>query len=202
MEAEKLEGQRLANERARQEINAAKNPEKPLNEGQANATGYGMRAASAHEIINGIGDNGNVQPGMIKRAGESLPIIGDSLGTLLNVTQSPQQQQIEQAQRDFVNAVLRRESGASISPSEFYNARKQYFPQPGDSPEIVAQKRRNRELSIDALSVGAGTGAPKIRNARERSRVIVEAQIAISKGADPEQVRARLRQLGINDAGV
>jgi len=36
----------------------------------------------------------------------------------------------EQAKKNFVNAVLRLESGAVISPSEFTNADKQYFPQP------------------------------------------------------------------------
>ena len=55
-------------------------------------------------------------------------------------------QQIDQAQRNFVNAILRRESGAAISESEFDNAEKQYFIQPGDSPEVIEQKRQNREL--------------------------------------------------------
>tara|TARA_R100001530_G_scaffold34938_1_gene27299 strand:+ start:2308 stop:2460 length:153 start_codon:yes stop_codon:yes gene_type:complete len=38
--------------------------------------------------------------------------------------------QQKQTERDFVNAVLRRESGAAISGSEFRTARKQYLPQP------------------------------------------------------------------------
>ena len=38
-------------------------------------------------------------------------------------------QKYEQAQRDWVNANLRKESGAVISDSEFANASKQYFPQ-------------------------------------------------------------------------
>ena len=69
------------------------------------------------------------------------------LGAAANWTQSGAQQQVEQAQRDFINAVLRRESGAAIADSEFANARQQYFPQPGDSPEVIAQKRKNRDLA-------------------------------------------------------
>jgi len=64
---------------------------------------------------------------------------------------SKDQQSIEQAQRDFINAVLRRESGAVISPGEFTNAQKQYFPQPGDSLKVLAQKRANRTLAIKGL---------------------------------------------------
>ena len=40
--------------------------------------------------------------------------------------------------------MLRRESGAAISPAEFENARRQYLPQPGDTPQTLAQKRQNR----------------------------------------------------------
>lgn len=54
--------------------------------------------------------------------------------------------QQDQAERNFINAVLRRESGAAIAPSEFESARLQYFPQPGDSKAVLAQKRQNRYL--------------------------------------------------------
>ena len=59
--------------------------------------------------------------------------------------------QIEQAQRDFINAALRRESGAAIAESEFENARLQYFPQPGDTPEVVKQKQKNREMQFEKI---------------------------------------------------
>ena len=61
---------------------------------------------------------------------------------------SDQYKQIEQAQRDFINATLRRESGAAIAPSEFENAQLQYFPQPGDTREVVKQKQRNRQMQF------------------------------------------------------
>ena len=52
---------------------------------------------------------------------------------------------MDQAQRDFINAVLRRDSGAAINDREFANARQQNSVQPGDSQEVIAQKRANRE---------------------------------------------------------
>lgn len=61
-----------------------------------------------------------------------------------------------QAERNFVNAVLRRESGAAISPSEFSSAEMQYFPRPGDSAPVLEQKKQNRALAIAALQAEAG----------------------------------------------
>ncbi|CCE94652.1 hypothetical protein SFHH103_00148 [Sinorhizobium fredii HH103] len=65
-------------------------------------------------------------------------------------------QKFDQARRDFINAQLRRESGAVISPEEFDNANKQYFPQPNDLPDVLEQKRRNRQIVIDGMKRAAG----------------------------------------------
>jgi hypothetical protein len=58
--------------------------------------------------------------------------------------------------RDFINAVLRRESGASISPAEFENAKQQYFPQPGEPATVVEQKRAARETVLNGFRREAG----------------------------------------------
>jgi hypothetical protein len=73
---------------------------------------------------------------------------------------------VEQAQRNFVNAVLRQESGAVISPSEFENAQKQYFPQPGDSAKVRDQKRQNRQSAIEGFRVMSGPAGERIEAAR------------------------------------
>lgn len=75
---------------------------------------------------------------------------------IANLLKSEERQKFEQATRNFVNAVLRRESGAVISEQEFDNAAKQYFPQPGDGPETIAQKRRNRELVYQNMVQSSG----------------------------------------------
>lgn len=139
---------------------------KPLTEFQGKSTGFGMRAENASGIIDQVGRNGEVQPSLLKRAFESVPLVGGGLGMLANKTQSPEQQQIEQAQRDFVNAVLRQESGAAISGSEFDNAKLQYFPQPGDSPKVIAQKKANREMAINGFRISAGPGAKNFGGAQ------------------------------------
>jgi hypothetical protein len=122
-----------------------------LNDSQAKALLFGSRMQASNKILDALSSQGVDQPGMFKRAVTSVPWIGDGLGTMANGTQSTQQQQVEQAQRDFINAVLRRESGAAIAPSEFDSATKQYFPQPGDSGAVKQQKAMNRKLAIRGL---------------------------------------------------
>lgn len=75
---------------------------------------------------------------------------------LSNYLVSSGYQKFDQASRDFINAVLRRESGAVISDAEFANAQSQYLPQPGDSPEKLALKRQNRMTAIQGIASGAG----------------------------------------------
>lgn len=68
---------------------------------------------------------------------------------------SSKRQSWDQAKRDFVNSVLRKESGAMISPSEFASAEAQYFAQPGDSDEVIRQKQRNRALVVQLFNLAA-----------------------------------------------
>ena len=117
-------------------------------------------------MLESIGQDGSVQPGMVKRAAESVPLVGAVLGTMTNWTQNPQQQQVEQAQRNFINAIMRQESGAAIGQGEFDSAAKQYFPQPGDSAEVIAQKAQNRTRAIAALEAQAG---PALKKVHQRS---------------------------------
>lgn len=126
---------------------AVKNANKPLNESQSNAATYADRMIEADAILSKLG---NVQTDVEQAAKGALPLVG-------NFLTSSDFQKANQAQRNFVNAVLRKESGAAIPKEEFENARKQYFPQPGDSPEVIAQKEQNRKTAIDGISRAAGS---------------------------------------------
>lgn len=124
---------------------------------QGKSAAFGLRADEANKLLNDL--QGKYNPAAInsKLSVSEVPLLGGALGAATNkLALSPEDQQAEQAQRDFVNAVLRQESGAAIGAQEFDNARKQYFPQPGDSKEVIAQKARNRQLSVQALQANAG----------------------------------------------
>jgi len=137
--------------------------DKPLTEFQGKSALFGSRAAAASDIIGGI------SPEMAGGAKtlqywQSVPIAG----RVANMMSGSQEQKLAQAQRDFVNAVLRLESGAVIGQDEFENATQQYFPQPGDSEEVIAQKAQNRERAIAGLGKLAGTeGQDYINTQRE-----------------------------------
>ena len=125
---------------------------KGLNDSQSKALLFASRGQAANQILEQLSAKGVDRPSVAKEIAESVPVIGGALGAGVNATMvSPEQQQVDQAQRDFINATLRRESGAAISPSEFDNARKQYFVQIGDSPEVIAQKKANRELAMRGI---------------------------------------------------
>jgi hypothetical protein len=61
-----------------------------------------------------------------------------------NWIRGPQHQAYRQAARQWIRAFLRKESGAAISDGEFAQDFMTYFPQPGDSKEVVAQKEAAR----------------------------------------------------------
>lgn len=115
---------------------------KGMNESQAKAAGFADRIAEANPIL-------DTAP---QSVGASI-LSGLPGG---NFALDPNQQMFFQAERNFINAVLRRESGAVISDAEFDNARKQYIPQPGDSAQVLEQKRRNRETVLRSIGRDAG----------------------------------------------
>lgn len=126
--------------------------EKPLTDAQAKAALFGSRMESANEIFDRLERKGTTK---------SIPgsNAGFGIGAAINTISSSEQQQLNQAKRDFVNATLRRESGAVISSSEFDNAEKQYFPQIGDSKEVIAQKKRNRETAMRGVQAEIPKGS-------------------------------------------
>lgn len=86
----------------------------------------------------------------------------------------------EQARRDFISASLRLESGAAIGDAEFTRQNQIFFPQPGDSKEVIAQKARARARVIEGFRVGAGPGAEAIE---ERINAIPAGKKAVPGAA-------------------
>ena len=124
-----------------------------LNVSQGAAATYADRAAHANAVLDSPSSDGqpleNVGTHLTEKIRAGIPVLG-------NYLVSEDHQKLDQAQRNFINAILRRESGAVIAESEFMNARKQYFPQPGDSPDVIAQKRQNRMDAMAGLQRDAG----------------------------------------------
>jgi len=133
-----------------------------LTESQSNATAYGMRMKEANAILEDLSKKGVLKGALI----EGVPLVGESLGKVLPSFlggTSEAQQQVNQAKSNFITAVLRKESGAVISDSEFDREDKKYFPQVNDSPAVIKQKENARKLAIKAIETQAGPGAKSIQ---------------------------------------
>jgi hypothetical protein len=113
-------------------------------------TGYLIRTQASNKILDKFEDQG------LRWGQQSLEKVPMGLG---NLARDSEFQQFDQARRDFINAILRRESGAVISETEFENGNLQYFPVPGDQQPVIDQKRKNRENAIEGIRVGSGAGA-------------------------------------------
>lgn len=149
-----------------------------LTESQGNATAFGMRMKDSHSLLKSFEGKGETGTGVIGGTVGGVvglvPLIGDKLTSgvdnIYNVLPSvlggysPEQQQVLNGRINFITAVLRKESGAAISPGEFVTAEKLYFPRPGDSSTVVKQKQNARELAIKAMEVQAGPGAKSIQS--------------------------------------
>ena len=184
--------------------------EKDPNENQSNAALYAGRMKAANNVITELGNDPSVLGASINQSLTGTPLIGGALGGASNYFLSPQTKQYLQAQRDFINAVLRRESGAAIGEQEFDNARKQYFPQPGDDEATKQQKADARARAIAGIEVAAGPAQSKVGSIADTkspnpsgsvteekvtnwSSVLLTAQ---RTGKTPEQVRQDLIAAG------
>lgn len=119
-----------------------------LTESQGASTNFYNRALNAENRLTPFESQGTELGQAI--LGE-IPLIG-------NILQSPQYQVYSALKANFISAVLRKESGAAISVAEFEKEDKKYFPQVGDKPETITEKRRARNDAIQGLKFQAGAG--------------------------------------------
>ncbi|WP_455154181.1 hypothetical protein [Cupriavidus campinensis] len=154
-----IRGQDMSDARSREALAQKAAVDKAPTEFQGKSAGYGARAEEADRLIRELEGKGSSAAVNTKAALGRVPLVGGALEIGANAALSSDSQRLEQAQRDFINAVLRQESGAAISQGEFDNARRQYFPQPLDKPEAIAQKAANRKLAIEGFKRSAGKAA-------------------------------------------
>jgi hypothetical protein len=110
---------------------------------------YAKRMVAAEKLLDQTTDQ---KPGVMES------ITGLAGETAANMNRSPDRQKSLQAQRDWVRAKLRKESGASIGDAEMQNELYTYFPQIGDSDDVVAQKKQARDEAVNGLIEASGGG--------------------------------------------
>ncbi len=117
---------------------------RPMTEGESNSATFADRMAISLPELD------RAAPSRISTAVAGAPY---GLGT---GSVPEEDQTFFQAKDDFIAAVLRKESGAAIGANERVDAEKQYIPQPGDKPAVLAQKKRAREAAFAGMQRAAG----------------------------------------------
>lgn len=146
-----------AQEEARKETERKKKEEEELNNpktsaDQGKAATFAARLGQSEGVFDKLSNEGYDRAGTLGALQSVLPV---------GFQPSASQQQ-EQAERNFINATLRRESGAAINKDEFTSGELQYFPRAGDSSEVLAQKKQNREIVKAGLESEAGKAMGKL----------------------------------------
>lgn len=126
-------------------------------EAERSAAGYLGRMQASNAELDRIGKSGYPTP--FTAGVGALPRVG---GIAQRVASTPEQQRFYQQASDWVRAKLRKESGAVIGEKEMADEIATYFPQVGDSPELIAQKSQSRRQAEEQMKSSAGRVKPVI----------------------------------------
>jgi hypothetical protein len=122
-----------------------------LTESQAKAATYMSQMKSAEKELAGV----PIDPTKLwSQVDVSLA------GGLTNVAASPSAQRARQAQEQWSEAFLRFKTGAAATKDEVLLNVRTFFPQPGDKPEVIDQKKRMRQQAAQDIAFAAGQKAP------------------------------------------
>lgn len=122
-----------------------------VTENQSKSLGFGRRAMLADQMLDQIQSDPNFDVSSVTtQARMALP-------KWLGGIKDPKEQALLTAKLSFVASVLRKESGAAVTPEEFETYSKIYFPQPGDSDQSQMDKKVLRQNFIDTEKVTAGS---------------------------------------------
>lgn len=138
----KAEGARLENEAKRKALESS-TPD------QGKAASFAQRMDQAEAVFAKL-ENEGFDRASYTGAGEA---------NLFGAIQPGLAKRQNQAETNFVSAVLRRESGAAISPKEFELAEELYFPRAGDDEQTKLQKAQTRLAAIEGIRAEAGSNA-------------------------------------------
>ena len=167
-----LTGQKLG------ETVLSENP-RALTESQSNAKMFSTRMQSNNDTLKSI-----------EARGFDPTAFGTTVQSFLpNRFKTEDVQAYNAAKQNWIAATLRKESGAAISPKEYADANKQYFPQDGDAPAVVKQKQELRELAQSQMREAAGPGAGSAPAGAAAAQSIqgqpaAEAPVAVNSAAE------------------
>lgn len=118
---------------------------KPFTEGQSKDIVFATRAKGALEAFEPYAE---ALTSRGERIAEGVPL---GLGRGM---QTPEFQMAKNAGDEFMQAILRKDTGAAITADEQALYGTTYLPQPGDGPEVLEYKRAARQRAVAAIEAG------------------------------------------------
>ena len=118
---------------------------KPMTEAQSKNIGFYKRSQDALKLFDPVADS-----------------LVDALGAVAErdptgVTRYLQSDEYQQAQvlgKDFLAPILRKDTGAAVTPSEWVFYKAIYIPEVGDNPAKLAEKKAARSRAVEAMRIG------------------------------------------------
>ncbi len=151
---------------------------KKITDNQQTSALFGTRAQQAQAQMLKIVSEGQYDPSSMGAAGSRL--LGKT--DLTNTFRSEAGQQYDQAADNLIGAILRKESGATITAEERAQGYRDYIVRPGDKPGVIAQKNLARETAIAGLLAGAkngqgvaGAGGVKVKVSNGQETMMIDA---------------------------
>jgi hypothetical protein len=126
------------------------NENKALTEAQAKAATFKSQMEAAEKELAGVPID---MTNLWRQADVAMA------GGMLNVAASPAAQRAKQAQEQWSESFLRFKTGAAATADEVRGNVRTFFPQPGDKPDVIEQKKRMRQQAIQDISFAA-SGKP------------------------------------------
>lgn len=121
-------------------------PAKPFNESQSKTNVYAVRAKGALDALEPVA-------GALTSIGERA-LNADPTGIARGAMQTDDFQVAQVAGQEFLQAILRKDTGAAITEQEQVLYGRTYLPQPGDNPAALQQKAAARRRAIAAIESG------------------------------------------------
>ena len=146
----------LRREIERREAASTKDKAVKTTQDEKASAGYLHRMRESEKLLTELeGD----EPNLAQKAVGGIPMVGK---TLQPYVMGPNTERVLQAQRDWVRAKLRKESGAVIADEEMAEEIRTYFPQPGEGQQVKDQKRAARKAAERQLEIGSGNALPQV----------------------------------------
>ncbi len=134
----------------------------------------------------------------------NIPVVGGMAGPFVEAIAEAQEEGLTESERQYINEArnfvagkLRKESGASITDSEFRIEYDRYFPSPGDTPKTIEAKRLARNREIESRRVETGNTRQHVygQNSDPRTKALTD------RGYTQAQAQEILRQEDARKAG-